>query len=88
VPIYVGPSFEKYLPGLEKCIIRCEREASAVIEINKGITPAEVNSKRLEIDKLMLGGTLIKELESEQVWEKIGEMVISQISKQKFNYLT
>ena len=36
---------------------------------------------RLEIDKLMMGGTLIKELESEQVWEKIGEMVISQISK-------
>jgi hypothetical protein len=81
VPIYVGPSFERYLPDLEKCIIRCEREASAVIEIIKGITPAEVNSKRLEIDKLMLGGTLIKELESEQVWEKIGEMVISQISK-------
>jgi hypothetical protein len=88
VPIYVGPSFEKYLPGLEKCIIRCEREASAVIERIKGITPAEVNSKRLEIDKLMSGGTLIKELEFEQVWEKIGEMVISQISKQKFNYLT
>ena len=81
VPIYVGPSFEKYLPGLEKCIIRCEREASAVIERIKGITPAEVNSKRLEIDKLMMGGSLIKELESEQVWEKIGEMVISQISK-------
>jgi hypothetical protein len=36
----------------------------------------------------MSGGTLIKELEFEQVWEKIGEMVISQISKQKFNYLT
>ena len=81
VPIYVGPSFERYLPDLEKCIIRCDREASAVIERIKSITPAEVNSKRLEIDKLMMGGTLIKELESEQVWEKIGEMVISQISK-------
>ena len=52
-----------------------------MIEKIKSITPAEVNSKRLEIDKLMMGGTLIKELESEQVWEKIGEMVISQISK-------
>lgn len=81
VPIYVGPSFERYLTDLEKCIIRCERKASAVIERIRSITPAEVNSKRLEIDKLMMGGTLIKELESEQVWEKIGEMVISQISK-------
>lgn len=82
VPIYVGPSFKKYLPGLEKCIIRCEREAGAVIERINSITPAEINFKRLEIDKLMMDGTLIKELEFESVWEKISEMVISQISKQ------
>jgi hypothetical protein len=79
VPVYVGPSFEKYLPELENCIIRCKANADSILEKIKVITPEEVESKRAAIQKLLLNKTLIQEIEYEYVWRKVAQLIVSEL---------
>jgi hypothetical protein len=80
VPIYVGPTFEKYLPALEKCIIRCEGNADSISKRIECITPAEVELKRAAIRDLMLNKNLLHEIEYDYVWTKISQLIMSKIT--------
>ena len=79
VPIYVGPTFEKYLPALEKCIIRCEGNADSIVKRIECIIPDEVELKRAAIRELMLNKNLLYEIEYEYVWTKISQLIMSGI---------
>jgi hypothetical protein len=79
VPVYVGPSFQKFLPVLEQCIIRCEANAYSIMERVKQITPEEVELKRAAIQNLMINNSLLQEIDYQFVWRKVSQMIISEL---------
>jgi hypothetical protein len=82
VPVFVGPSFAEFLPEMEACIFRCDRDVESIVQRVKEITLNQVAIKRNAILELTRSGVLIEKFEFEKVWTDISQIIVNFVRKQ------